>query len=160
MVHYTRFLKPPRLQKSRDSQSLVKALITITNDLGDEIYPANLGLRADLVSGVNDHAQPHYTRDIPWKAGMRVLWIEIPTKSASPELELRITEAISGRNRQCSAAIDLEHMPSVVSCACKVDDPLRGPEGCGRSERRLLLQAGNCLRIEEDIGDSIARHIW
>ena len=161
MVHYIRFLKPPRLQKSRDSQSLVKALITITNDLGDEIYPANFALEADLVSGVKDHTQPHNTRDVSWKAGMRVLWIEIPTKDASPELELRITEAISGRNRQCSAAVDLEHMPSVVSCACKIDDPLRGsPQDCGRSERRLLLQAGNCLRIEEDIGDSIARHVW
>lgn len=160
MVHYIRFLKPPRLQKSRESHSVVKALITITNDLGDELYPADLALKADLVSGVENHAQSHWSREISWKAGMRVLWVEIPTTNASPDLEFRITEARSGKNKQCSAAIDLENMPSVVSCGYKIDDPLRGPEGCGRSERRFLLQAGNYLRVEEDIGDSIARHIW
>ena len=160
MVHYIRFLKPPRLQKSREAHSLVKALITITNDLGDEIYPTELALRADLVLGVENHAQSQWSRDISWKAGMRVLWVEIPTKNASPELELRITEARSGKNGQRSATIDLEHMPSVSGCVCKIDDPLRHLESCGRSERRFLLQAGNYLRIAEDIGNSIARHIW
>ena len=160
MVYYIRFLKPPRLQKSRDSHIVVKALITITNDLGDEIYPTDLALKAALVSGAEDAGQSHWSRDVSWKTGMRVLWVEIPTKNASPEVELRITEANFGKNNQCSAAIDLDHLPSVVSCCCTIDDPLRDRESRGRSERKFLLQAGNYLTIEEDIGDSIARHIW
>ena len=161
MVHYVRFLKPPRLHKIGDSQSLIKALITITTDLGEEFYPFDFALKADLWSEKDGASKPLETSNIQWNSGMRVLWVEVATAvHASLEWSLRVFSAESSTGSHDGDSIALERLPLVLGCSCKIDDPLRGPGGYGRSERRFILQPGNCLRIYEDIGESIARHIW
>ena len=91
---------------------------------------------------------------------MRVLWVEIETVHASLEQKLQITMARSSEDGHCSDAIAMNHIPVVVGCICEIDDQQQGTGGCGRSERLFLLLPGNRLRIDEDFGESIARHIW
>lgn len=157
MIHYIRILKPPTLYRIGGSRGVIKALITITNDLGDEFCPFDVALKADLVSEEGGASiEPH---SIPWKSGMRVLWVEMATEHVFLEPSLRVFDTASSTDGHCSDPIALGRMPLIVGCSCKIDDALQG-RGCRRSERRFLLQPGDYLRIDEDIGDSIARHIW
>ena len=155
MVHYIRFLKAPRLL----AVGVIKALITITTDLGDDFFPHDQTLRAGLVSNSGNTAELLQSRGILWKAGMRVFWVELTTKHVSPGSRLRV-EAASEPKKPCSDTISVERMPLVIGCTCGILDPLEKSGFWGRSERSLLLQSDNCLKIDEDIGESIARHVW
>lgn len=159
MVHYIRFLKAPRLQEVRGSSAVVKSLITITTDLGDDFFPSDLALNAGFVP--EDATRSGLIRccNILWKGGMRVLWIEAVGEQVTPETKLRVIEARSNAREQLNDTIVLEQMPPVIGCTSGIlalDDV-----GAGlRSERNLQLQPGKFLWIEEDMGDSIARHVW
>ena len=155
MVHYIRFLKAPKLH----AVGLIKALITITTDLGDDFFPYDQTLRACLVSNRSNTTELLQSRGIFWKNGMRVLWVETTAEHVPPGLRLRV-EAESEATKRCSDTISLEQMPPVIGCTCSILDPLQDSGVCGRSERSLLLQSDNCLKIDEDIGESIARHVW
>ena len=153
MVHYIRFLTAPKLH----AVGVIKVLITITTDLGDDFFHCDRPLRAGLFSNSSNTTELLQSRSILWKAGMRVLWVEI-FAHVSPGLRLRV-EAESEAKTTCSDTIALDRMPLVIGC-CSNLDPLQESGVCGRSERSLLLQPENCLRIDEDIGESIARHVW
>ena len=138
---------------------VIKALITITTDLGDDFFPYDQTLRAGLVSNSSKSTELLQSRSILWKGGMRVLWVELTTEHVSPGLRLRV-EVGSEVKKKCSDSIALEQMPLVIGCTCSILNSLQDPGVCGRSERSLLLQSENCLKIDEDIGESIARHVW
>ena len=153
MVHYIRFLKAPKLH----AVGVIRALITITTDLGDDFFPCDQNLRAGLVPNNSHTTELLQSRSILWKGGMRVLWVEL-FAHVSPGLRLRV-EAESEAKTTCSDIIALDQMPLVIGC-CSSLGPLQDSGVSGRSERSLLLQSENCLKIDEDIGESIARHVW
>ena len=159
MVHYIRFLKAPRLQEVCGSRAVVKSLITITTDLGDDFFPCDLALKAGFIP--NDAARSGLIRccDILWRAGMRVLWVEVVGEQITPNTKLRVIEAGSNARGQLNDTIVLEQMPLVIGCTSSIL-ALHDVGASFRSERSLQLQPGKPLWIEEDIGDSIARHVW
>lgn len=160
MVHYIRFLKAPKLHNVGGSRALVKALITITTDLGDDFLPCDLALKAGLIQGDSNTSELIQCRNVLWRSGMRVLWIEVAGEQISSASRLQVIGARSCEKEQFSDSIAFKRIPFVIGCSSSIVDPLRDAEHCGRSERNLLLQPGNCLRVDEDIGESIARHVW
>ncbi|KAL9578477.1 MAG: hypothetical protein Q9203_007081 [Teloschistes exilis] len=75
MVHYIRFLKPPRLSVNPKLswRPSLTTLITITTDLGDVFYPGDAEVHVALAEADNVTS----VGTVCWKSGMRCLRIEI-----------------------------------------------------------------------------------
>ncbi|KAL6716372.1 hypothetical protein ACLMJK_005938 [Lecanora helva] len=135
----------------------VRALITITSDLGDDFYPGSLNLYAKAVAlGERGNWQSDWNR-IEWKAGMRTVWIEIQNLSHNPSqlLELIVNSQPALEADEVSFTI----MPEVLSARSESF----GREKCHTSkriQRRYRTGCGQERMIYEDTGESIARHIW
>ena len=161
MVYYIRFLKAPQSYSIGKAGQVVRALITITSDLGDDFFPSDLILRAKLTPKNNendtiDQYQPAY-----WKAGMRVLWIEV---DATRSKEMRPWRLLVTTVHQETAtyydSLSVGALCDIVSCRSDVTEPSLTKPVTARVERHFMLQPGNSLKILEDTGESIARHIW
>lgn len=157
MIHHIRFLKLPRVERTNPSYLTVKALITITTDLGDSFFPSSISLSAGLWSGdrlLADSA--HFL----WRNGMRSLWVELQF-TTSPQirwpLHMQISHARGGRGLNL---LSLEHLPQIIDVCSHPIHPQIEHEGSKRVSRVFHLASGHLLRIHEDTGDSIARHIW
>lgn len=163
MVHYIRFLKAPHLYPVSSTRQLVKALISISTDLGDDFLPNDVLLHAKLIHSIGDADTIDECQLALWKAGMRVLRIEVevpvtPSKDMRP-LSLLVETAHS------DTATLVEGLPvvvlcEIVSCRSDVGGSSIMKEVSTRIERRFMLQPSNMLSIFEDIGESIARHTW
>ena len=147
MVYYVRFLKAPQL----DSRS-IRALITITTDLGDAFYPGNVTLHA-LVQDTNANVSSSWESDwhqFRWTAGNRNLWITI--KNITPGARSNYRLVVSSAKATFGDIITLENMPEILGARCLTNEHL--------TERRYRTQAGYDQSIFEENGESIARHIW
>ena len=160
MVHYIRLLKTPR-KEIINGRRYVKALATITNDLGDDYFPTELLLRVKLIStnkAADTNAQYEFVR---WKAGMRVLWIEV---EASCMEDVRPWTLLVSTAKHKAAALhdslSLASLCDIVSCRSSVTEYSKSEDASTHVERRFELPLGNLLSIFEDTGESIARHIW
>ncbi|KAI1371209.1 putative methyltransferase-domain-containing protein [Hypoxylon crocopeplum] len=177
-MHYIRLLRPAKLDVSDRRKPLISLLVTITTDLGDSFLypdePVDLIVAADdptgqsLVLGVD--------RPPRWSAGMRVLDVKVPVKphlrrehvtctvkihpatQPRPLGAMRGTDVLPWSVGLGSTAGQGLIMPATVEMAKGVCAPV--------SLRRLQLGTGSQLEdllnidLEEDIGESIARHIW
>lgn len=157
MIHHIRFLKLPRVEVTGPSSLVIKALITVTTDLGDSFFPSRIALSAGLWS--DGHLLGENSR-FTWQHGMRSLWIEFQlskTKQLRWPLQMQISHAPGGQALNLLSVEELPQMIDVCShpIRCQVD---------GEVSKRVLrvfhLASGEILRIHEDTGDSIARHIW
>ncbi len=157
MIHHVRFLKLPRVEANGPSSFAIKALITITTDLGDSFLPSRIALSAGLWS--DTRLLVDKTRSI-WQSGMRSLWIEFnvsKTKQVTWPLRMEISH---GPGEQALNVLSLEQLPRVIDI-CSHPIPAKvGSEVSKRVLRVFQLATGPLLRIHEDTGDSIARHIW
>ncbi|KAI6083451.1 putative methyltransferase-domain-containing protein [Hypoxylon rubiginosum] len=179
-MHYIRLLRPPRFDATTHDISL---LITITTDLGDSFLrpdrPVDLALSADSATTVGETLlrKPELLHRARWAAGMRVLDIKIPlaphlrrhdvtctiqihpSAQGPPMGYLKNEDAlpwrVAGRRPVCDGLI----MPASVKLVGGVCEP-------PVSVRTLKMNAGTepqdrfRIRFEEDIGESIARHVW
>ncbi|XXH01746.1 hypothetical protein Hte_008107 [Hypoxylon texense] len=182
-MHYIRLLRPARFDATSHDISL---LITITTDLGDSFLhpdaPVDLVVAADSPTG--ESLLPLVARGHPppprrrwrwrWAAGMRVLDIKVPllahlrkehvtctvTIRPAPPLgfigsaDVLPTQRGSAGGRPPAASRGLI-MPAAVEMVGGVCSPV--------SLRTLQFRGGSQPRdlcFEEDIGESIARHIW
>ncbi|KAL8826536.1 MAG: hypothetical protein Q9191_003740 [Dirinaria sp. TL-2023a] len=164
MVHYIRFLKAPFIcsaNKGLRKVHVVKALITITTDLGDDFFAQDLLLDAEIsVSTEEQDSISHHSAF--WKGGSRVLWIEVDAPC------LQIVEepwrfAVRAARRETSLRVDVlsaDAIPEVFSAWSYVSQQAADTDHLNRIERRFMLRSGNVLSILEDTGESIARHIW
>lgn len=163
MVHYIRFLKAPQLYPVSSTRQLVKALISISTDLGDDFLPNDVLLHAKLIHGNGDADNIDECQPALWKAGMRVLRIEmevhvIRSRDMRP-LSLLVETANSG-TATLVEGLSLVVLCEIVSCRSDVGGSCIMKEVSTRMERRFMLQPSNMLSISEDIGESIARHVW
>ena len=152
MVHYIRFLKPPKLE-TKGGSSTIRSLVTVTNDLGDEFFPAELPLHTILLGqGIK-----FQWRTTVWKPDMRALSIEtqwIPPPVLNDDLILLV-------NSRCSVDGDhlaVESMPEILGARSRIHMPT-SLLAVDKTERRFQTSFG-CLQIFEETGESIARHIW
>ena len=160
MVHYIRFLKTPQKQ-TINGRRCVKALATITNDLGDDYFPTDLLLRVKLIytnKAVDTNAQYELVR---WKAGMRVLWIEVDASCMQDMWPW--TLLVSTAKHEAAAlhdSLSLATLCDIVSCRSSVTEYSKSQHASTHVERCFELPLGNVLSIFEDTGESIACHIW
>ena len=157
MVHYIRFLKPPRIQTTDSAYVTIKSLITITNDLGDEFYPGDLILIADLVPTGIEIMRPTVQRMVLWTSGMRTVWITMERISLKVHWPVQLHIA---RSNARTDSPSVETFPDVLSAWSESFGIGSNTQASRRVERRFELTPGNMLRIYEDAGESIARHVW
>ena len=153
MVWYIRFLKSPKL----DPKGHVRALITITTDLGDDFYPVDLTLYAIIVTAQYKGEWMSEWQTVKWKSGMRSLWIEVRDAHASPPVLLRLV-VNSGRSREGNS-VSLDDMPEILGAWSDTFDSDKNQAG-SIVERRYRTNSGPERVIVEETGESIARHIW
>jgi hypothetical protein len=183
-MHYIRILKPPRLLLA--SPPSLAAKITITTDLGESFLLVDVALVVELESEDGKIVSiPGKTKEFLWKGrnGMRSLEVAIPVpllsggkgKVVEPKnvrMVIRPREARyavqtyeqllfgppSGRNRSSEP----EETGGIVAVR-SMTVHLQGSEkisGVGMAERVFLTALGENIRIWEETGESIARHIW
>ncbi|RYP92229.1 hypothetical protein DL770_001648 [Monosporascus sp. CRB-9-2] len=184
-MHYIRLLRPPTVDTSNPIDPVLSVLLTITTDLGDSfLYPDDpivlvfwfpvgddrkASLRTGLILKPLDSGRP-----VMWEAGMRVLNLKLhfPKEALDCKASLKVSA--------------LERDPQIVSLSesryllpWRVKEDGRQSQGLiadltiefnsgvfSASVRKLACQHKRdelshvIIAIEEDIGESIARHIW
>ncbi|KAK8109413.1 hypothetical protein PG999_007550 [Apiospora kogelbergensis] len=183
-MHYIRLLRPLSVESSSNRrEDTLSVLLTITTDLGDSFFSPDEPLALGLVLESADGAQKGKVLACPadkgsplqWRAGMRVLKAQLrlrtplpnekttvrifarshQSKAPSPRpywrhgyeeepTELVVPVSVDMVNRRC-APVSLRQMPL----------PGRGDDDDAASDGN-----GHDLALGEDIGESIARHIW
>ena len=164
MVYYIRFLKTPRVQKQKTGALSVSALICITTDLGDAFLAEDVDLLVSLNASNAD--QVLYQERVKWTASKREVPIALgpfPPHLSKHTLVLSVCAPTDPRKPRAPSADTL--LPGQQDVAPLVISGWSAPFGGSESpvaeklvERRFGPQG--LLRIWEETGNSIARHIW
>lgn len=163
MVYYVRFLKPARIQKSKARSLSVSALISITTDLGDSFLAENVDLLVSL--SLEDSGKTLYQETLNWIAGKRELPVSLgpfPEYLSQQAIVLGIS-ALSHGQPQAPTSDKLlggHGVPLVISGWSAAFGGSQSLIAEKLVERRLSPKDRLDLRIWEETGNSIARHIW
>ncbi|EDP50167.1 hypothetical protein KXW98_004616 [Aspergillus fumigatus] len=163
MVCYIRFLKTPRFQSQKAGLVTVTALISITTDLGDAFLAQDIDLQVTLSSNGSDRIL--YKDSLQWKAGRRELPLSLGPFSARLSQEAIVLGVIATDHQRTNSPgsdhlLDTSKLPLVIS---GWSAPFGGSESLVAEkliERRFRPKDQLDLRIWEETGNSIARHIW
>ncbi|CAN8106500.1 unnamed protein product [Discula destructiva] len=173
-MHYIRSLRPPSLDK-RDKLKLV---LTITTDLGDSFLcpeqPVSISVGVVLAEPlVPDQHEAQVKIDdgsISWRSGMRVLKFEIQLPSRLMRRLRSDNLASTGGSTprvRIIAARQLLEPPNIADIpfdtagrvlGLSVPFPVPGQETCYTATREFAAPLR--LRIDEEMGESIDRHVW
>ncbi|KAK4133674.1 hypothetical protein BT67DRAFT_442591 [Trichocladium antarcticum] len=170
-MHYIRLLRPPVVEAGRTHAKL-NIVLTITTDLGDSFLspqePVQLsviGAYAEKKDGKDQLVPITLTQAgnnaTKWRAGMRVLKFDVPLPPRQPIKTIQIRP--SSPHLTALSTNDIFLGKDGLVLAAYADLAPRGigatpPAVCFRSLR--LPVPNQALQVEEDIGESIARHIW
>lgn len=164
MVYYIRFLKTPRTQIVKPGLVAVSALISITTDLGDAFLAEDVALQAQLIDASDPSTKSNtilQENTYNWEAGKRELLISIgPFKVAS-----RISKVVLAIGPKSTSTLDTDlsdakRVPLVISGWSAPFSVAQNSPAEKLIERRFVLQNNTRLRIWEETGNNIARHIW
>ncbi|KAI9036985.1 protein N-lysine methyltransferase family protein [Aspergillus affinis] len=164
MVYYVRFLKTPRVQNHKAGSVLVSALVCITTDLGDAFLAQDVDLSVSLSVAQTD--QVLYQEPLKWKAGKRELPISLGPfpGNLSQRTTMVLTVAVAdSRKPGLPTPNSLSGKPGVPLVLSGWSAPFGGSESSVADklvERRFGSIEALDLRIWEETGNSIARHIW
>ena len=150
MVWYIRFLKSPK----PDHKGRVRALITITTDLGDGFYPNDITLHATITSNENCMSE---WQILKWKRGMRALWVDIASVDANQPVELRLVVNLEMSVEGNPVSVD--NMPEILGVWSDTFGKSKSQAG-GIVQRRYRTVSKAEKTIIEETGESIARHVW
>lgn len=162
LMRYIRFLKTPRVVTVKgSSKKEISCLITITSDLGDSFLPHDVELSAELLS----HSQAEEVaiwRTIQWTAGMRSLPITFPLVKLQRQEKLLVRVGAEPKASTDEYGKLLEEGTCGVVSAWSQTFDLAAPIGGAEKlvERRFKLSNGHYVRVLEETGESIARHLW
>lgn len=169
MPHYVRFLKPPRIETGS-----IKTLVTLTTDLGDSFLAEEVELRASVlrVDSENDSlkngrrsVQCIKQKNFAWTAASRQVLIAID----GLQLDLRrhaVQLHVGPADREghqpgpdddfaVSSAI-----PTVISAWSPPFGGSESPQADKLALRWLRTRCPAEVRIWEETGNNLARHIW
>lgn len=151
-----RFLKTPKVHVD-NSTVLLKAVVTVTTDLGETFHPSALELVATVRESQND-GQIYLRRRIQWPGkGARSVPITFDLSHQDVEWPACMHVAV----KQPSGARPSGFLPPVVDVWSGTVNPTKGQFSSGwRVERRFTSLAERQVSLLEDAGDSIARHLW
>jgi len=156
-MRYIRFLKTPKVQENS-----IKTTITITSDLGDTFLNEELDL-IGTVQGGDDRRQTYLRQTIKWKPGLRALPVTflIAGKTIKWPCCVHIASVQSPSFDAFENREDESSIPNMVSVWSDVLDPPNGIATASRTAgRRFKLLNKSVLKMWEETGESIARHLW
>lgn len=171
MVYYIRFLKPPRIQIVKGLVS-VSVLISITTDLGDAFLAEDVELQAQLIDASDSKPKSIFKSKTKstaiviesthkWEAGKRELLVStglFRNVSKASKVVLAVGPRI-GSTLDTDLS-DAKRVPLVISGWSAPFAVAQYSEAEKVIERRFVLQNDTRLRIWEETGNNIARHIW
>ena len=135
---------------------MLKAVITITTDLGETFYPENIDLVA-TIRQTEDEGEVYLRRKLQWPASARSLPISFDLSRSDVEWPACMHVAVKAPQPVRS----LGFMSPIVDVWSSTLNPTKGHfEASRRVERRFVSSTEQTLSLLEDAGDSIARHLW
>ncbi|OAL23169.1 hypothetical protein AYO20_11037 [Fonsecaea nubica] len=154
MVQYIRFLRTPQSDVGKKAID-ISAVVAVTTDLGDAFFSEDVELLADVVEANSPHGVL-YSQTIKWQASTRALKFAVhcPGKYLSRPVRLHVT---TKETETASQALEIPKILDVWSCVFLLSDKQRTDPIV---ERRIALSNRSVVRMWEETGDSIARHIW
>jgi hypothetical protein len=154
MVHYIRFLRTPQTDVGKKTID-ISAVVAVTTDLGDALYPLDADLLVEVVEANRPYGVLH-SQTIKWQAMSRALkaTVNCPAKYMSRSARLHVTTQATASTL---AALDVPNILDVWSVTFPLSDKQRTEPIV---ERQLMLPNKSHVRMWEETGDSIARHIW
>lgn len=178
-MHYIRLLRPLSL----DDRGNVKIILTITTDLGDAFLcpPEPVPISVCLQDGRKTLEAPQMIRLVAsgqqpvWKNGMRVLKLDVgipsqivqDVKKTAPnnsttygQVEVCVTASLA--LEEPVRTVDLPFDKSegrILSLSAPISLPGQEPQYLAKRRFRLYSEA-SFLELNEEIGESIDRHIW
>lgn len=176
-MHYIRFLKPPSIipQQKRQSDYLLSSRVTITTDLGESFLCYDLELVAELREDYNESVV-YDRRTFYWKSGSRHLDIAWHVqcgngKSAATigwpcTLTIYCTSQdihptnLSNLLLESASEEEWGLSGSVVGVASEPFSIAKLNSTEGRVRRSFGTARDQSVIIWEEIGESIARHVW
>ncbi|KAF1998055.1 hypothetical protein P154DRAFT_439908 [Amniculicola lignicola CBS 123094] len=166
-MRYIRYLKPPRITNAqKPAQAQISFLTTITSDLGDSFLPYDLALTVYLCNAREPHKNIYIQHDVQWTAGMRALSTSFYLSKARSNIEWPCRIYVGVKNMELlSPNYTQMYMPERRGVIGAWSAPLDMTEGLVEAarivERRIPLgKNGYELKIWEETGESIARHLW
>lgn len=172
MPHYIRFLKCPRVHHEAKGLTSVSALLTIQPDLGDSFLPEDVDLLAALSVSISASAGPNasqptvperrhlYRKRVAWKASDRDTKVTFgPFRFDISSCSLQLSAGHVDDYRDADTLVD-GYAPSLFSAWSAVFGGANGTQAESVVERRLATATSGPLKIWEETGNSIARHIW
>ena len=154
MVHYIRLLSSPQVKANLKGQPEVSTVAAVTTDLGDDL----LWSAIQLLFRVIDIQGATIARVVvQWKPQARVVKITLPCLKQYRGLlcQLRVSDCREPKN--CvEVAPAISPVLGVWSAPFRLEDNSRAEPYV---QRRFSL-SDSTIRIREEMGDSIARHVW
>ncbi|KAL8653662.1 MAG: hypothetical protein Q9226_003761 [Calogaya cf. arnoldii] len=163
MVHYIRFLQPPRVTRlnNDETNALLTTLLTITTDLGDAFYIGDSCVHCAIFLETASGSIGRSSGSLGmahWKPGMRVLKFEakVPLRDVRHRSRFFFT---------CNEPTEIdtlraERLPNIIGAFTEESYHLEGRDDTNMTVRRFRVPGDRVLEICEENGDSMARHIW
>ncbi|KAL7928092.1 putative methyltransferase domain-containing protein [Trichoderma chlorosporum] len=176
-MHYIRLLSPPKLAKSR-GQIRLELVITINTDLSDSFLfvqsPLEIIVTAEVASssGKTTWALTG-PGELGWKPGMRILkpsfnlplqFIKALAASSKTEICISAKPALSATGVQSILMDSAKDDGGGLIMSVWAEIRASGHDEDHLCTRRLYFDGnslgGEFLEIEEEMGESMARHVW
>ncbi|EGD94130.1 hypothetical protein TESG_01655 [Trichophyton tonsurans CBS 112818] len=169
MPHYVRFLKPPRIETGS-----IKTLVTLTTDLGDSFLAEEVELRASVlrVDSENDSlkndrrsVQCIKQKNFTWTSASRQVLIAIDGLQLDLRrhaVRLHVGPADRG-GHQPGPDDDFAVSSAIPTVISAWSPPFGGPDSHQADKLALRWLRTRCpaeVRIWEETGNNLARHIW
>ncbi|KFX93929.1 hypothetical protein V490_04603 [Pseudogymnoascus sp. VKM F-3557] len=172
-MHYIRFLKPPQITQDAKSpdQYILYAKITVVNDLGESFLWCDIPIEATIR---DCNSVTVATQSLIWKCEKRQLEVRLvmsqkQAKKAAYQLPYQLSvwpstgdftpynlaEVLSINRGQTNRPADGAVLRGLSSPFRPVAEPIHPA-----IYRHFKLDGGTTMSIDEDTGESIARHIW
>lgn len=161
-MHYIRLLRPPALDGPRPRTSL-KLVLTINTDLSDSFLSPAEPIKLSVLVESSQYKDGTTFLDVTpkkpptWRAGLRVLKVDLPwppgltgvlqIRPSDPRLTASFASDVVGNNDGLIAPVYYELL-SLNTDAAHV------------CSRRLGLVENGQMEVQEDLGESMARHVW
>ncbi|KAI8194895.1 Protein-lysine N-methyltransferase EFM6 [Colletotrichum sp. SAR 10_65] len=177
-------------QEGKKNPWSLNLVLTVTTDLGDSFLAHDEPVKIKVALGWENPRSAKQKpapmtlageKTLQWTSGMRVLKADFPAQHLKPERNLPSGEtplrvyiaAGSGLSAETAADVAMAGFNGedgkIVPLWANVDVPIQGYKAYGDSPgapttcfRRLRLGSEHhpYIEVEEDIGESIARHVW
>jgi hypothetical protein len=141
----------------------VSALVSITTDLGDAFLAEDVLLQAQLIDDSDPRTKSNVILEntYNWEAGKRELSISTGLFKVGSRIS-KVVLAVGPKNASTldTDLSDAEKVPLVISGWSAPFSVAQNSPAETVIERRFVLRHEIRLRIWEETGNNIARHIW